>query len=1059
MKMTSPAKLNEFNHAEDPARRLLERLGWTCVSRDALAVERGGEREILLKGRLRAALLRLNEWLTEAQADRVIFELENVNATGMARNQAVHEYLTYGMPLTVDGPRGRDTRIVRFFDFDHPEAGLNEFLVTAQFQVRRGHTSTSSGRADGTEYDERLVIPDLVLFVNGIPLVVMEAKSPSLLDVWKFQAVRQLRRYQEAGPEWQGRGAPELFHYNLLCVAHCGAAAVYSTLGAPENAYFEWKWLGSYSDDDVRQKLGVEPQGQAQLIVGLLSPATLLDILRDYVVYEPERGRLVKKLPRYQQYRAVRAAMSRIITASKPTDRGGVVWHTQGSGKSLTMLWLATKVRREPRLSNATIVVVTDRTQLDRQISGTFQRSGFPGPERMERSRPEPAERRARRRRERPGRRDPLDLQTILKQGGSRTVMTTIQKFEEALTTPDGPLDLLNPSDGVIIMVDEAHRSQYGDLGALMSKALPNATLIGFTGTPIDKGFGRSTMHRFGSLIDAYTIPQSVADGATVPILYEARLPDLALEGPGTLDRLFDAMFGEQPDDVRERIRRRYTNKETVAEAERRIEMIALDIAEHFKERVRPNGFKAQVVAASRAAAVRYAEKLYNFGLNAYPIITTTPNDGAEFQKARELDQDTVTSNFVDPEGEPEVLVVVDMLLTGFDAPVEQVLYLDRSLRDHGLLQAIARVNRRFSHRRDGVETEKTYGLVVDYHGVSRNLEEALSDFDWPDVQDSMRELEEDPGPLMESAAVQAESHFKGRNLNDTWACVAVFAPDDTTEGNNKADLFESFNTDYRWFSRLMDRFLPDPRALAYRDRLARLTEIRAYTRAQFLREDAGVDWTDIGAKVKKLVDERISARIREMMRPLSILDQDFEQKIAALPHDEARASVMEHAIRAQIHERLAENPVFYERLSERLARVIAELRNNLIETAEACRRMAVLRHDVQRVADIAARFGMTTVSFAIYQLLEDFPVEQSLKPAVGEGQTGYRTEIDQEMKKISEKVENVIAHHKDVIDWQTNLDVQREMRRDIKRELRPTEDYTEEQLDDLASRIVELAR
>ena len=1057
--MTTPAKLNEFNHAEDPARRLLERLGWTYVPRDALAAERGGKREVLLKGRLRAALLRLNEWLTEAQADRVIFELENVNATGMARNQAVHEYLTYGMPLTVDGPRGRDTRTVRLFDFDHPEAGLNEFVVTTQFRVRRGNPSTGSGRAGEVEDDERLVIPDLVLFVNGIPLVVMEAKSPSLLDVWKSQAVRQLRRYQEAGPEWQGRGAPELFHYNLLCGAHCGAAAVYSTLGAPENAYFEWKWLGSYSDDEVRQKLGVEPQGQAQLIVGLLSPATLLDILRDYVVYEPERGRLVKKLPRYQQYRAVRAAMSRILTGNRPTDRGGVVWHTQGSGKSLTMLWLATKVRREPRLSNVTIVVVTDRTQLDRQISETFQRCGFPGPERMDRSRPEPEERRVRRRREQPGRRDPLDLQSVLRQGGSRTVMTTIQKFEEALTTPGGPLDLLNPSDNVIIMVDEAHRSQYGDLGALMSKALPNATLIGFTGTPIDKGFGRSTMRRFGSLIDAYTIPQSVADGATVPILYEARLPELAIEGPETLDRLFDAMFGEQPENVRERIRRRYANKETVAEAERRIEMIALDITEHFRERVRPNGFKAQVVAPSRAAAMRYADKLNDFGLNAYPIITTTPNDGAEFRKARELDQDTVISNFVDPEGEPEVLVVVDMLLTGFDAPVEQVLYLDRSLRDHGLLQAIARVNRRFSHRQDGVETEKTYGLVVDYHGVSRNLEEALSDFDWPDVQDSMRELEEDPGPLMESAAVQAESHFKGRNLNDTWACVAVFAPDATTEGNYKADLFEPFNTDYRWFSRLMDRFLPDPRALAYRDRLARLTEIRAYTRAQFLREDADVDWTEIGAKVKKLVDERISARVREMMRPLSILDQDFEQKIASLPHDEARASVMEHAIRAQIHERLAENPVFYERLSERLARIIAELRNNLIETAEACRRMAVLRHDVQRVADIAARFGVTTVSFAIYQLLEDFPIEQSLKPVVGEGQTGYRTEIDQATKKISEKVEKVIAQHQDVIDWPSNLDVQREMRRDIKRELRPTEDYTEEQLDDLANRIVELAR
>ena len=379
-----------------PPGALLERLGWTYAPRDALAAERGGEREVLLKGRLRAALLRLNEWLTETQADRVIFELENVNATGMARNQAVHEYLTYGMPLTVDGPRGRDTRIVRFFDFDHPEAGLNEFVVTTQFRVRRGNERGDS------EDDERLVIPDLVLFVNGIPLVVMEAKSPSLLDVWKSQAVRQLRRYQEAGPEWQGRGAPELFHYNLLCVAHCGAAAVYSTLGAPENAYFEWKWLGNYTEDNVRRTPGAEPQGQGQLIVGLLSPATLLDILRDYVVYEPERGRLVKKLPRYQQYRAVRAAMSRILTGSKPTDRGGVVWHTQGSGKSLAMLWLATKVRREPRLSNATIAVVTDRTQLDRQIAGTFERCGFPGPERMDRSRPEPEERRDRRRRERP---------------------------------------------------------------------------------------------------------------------------------------------------------------------------------------------------------------------------------------------------------------------------------------------------------------------------------------------------------------------------------------------------------------------------------------------------------------------------------------------------------------------------------------------------------------------------------------------------------------------------------------------------------------------------------
>ena len=1029
--MTSPTKLNEYNHAERPAVELLQKLGWTYVPREALAPERRDERAVLLKGRLRAALMRLNEWMTAEQADRVVFELENVAATGMARNQRVHEYLTYGMPITVDSARGRDVRTVRFFDFDQPESGLNEFVVTTQFHVRRGN------ERGGTEDDERMVIPDLVLFVNGIPLVVMEAKAPTLMDEWKSRAVRQLRRYQEAGPEWYGSGAPALFHYNLLCIAHCGAGAAYAGLGAPENAYFEWKSMLPYSIDEVRQRFDAEPEGQARLIVGLLSPATLLDVLRDYVVYEPERGRLIKKLPRYQQYRAVRAAVDRMLAGRKPEERGGVVWHTQGSGKSLTMLWLATKLRREPRLSNPIIVVVTDRRQLDRQITGTFERCGFPAPEHAATGN---------------------HLRRLLTTGTGRTIMTTIQKFEQALTIPNGDLNVLNASKDVIVMVDEAHRTQYGILGARMSSALPNAVLVGFTGTPIDKGFKRSTMNRFGSLIDAYTIPDSVADGATVPILYEARLPELAIEGPSTLDKLFDAMFGDEPPELQAQLRRRYANKETVSEAKERIQMIALDIADHFKAKVRPNGYKAQVVAPSRASAMRYAAHLNDFGVSAYPIITSAPNDGPEFKAARDLNQEQITSEFVNPEGEPDVLVVVDMLLTGFDAPVEQVLYLDRALREHGLLQAIARVNRRFSHEKDGVLTEKLEGLVVDYHGVSRDLEEALSTFDWPDVQDTMRQLEEDPAPVIDAAAVQAESHFKGRNLEDTWECVAVFAPDASTEGNYKADLFERFNADYRLFSRLMDRFLPEPRALDYTDRLARLTEIRAYVRAHFLRENADVDWTEIGAKVKRLIDERISAEVRELMSPVSILDQDFDQKIAELPHDEARASVMEHAIRAQIHEGLATNPVFFEKLSEQLERIIKDLRNRVIDSAEACKLYAAIRRVIRSEADIAAEHGLTPVSFAIYELLDGQPAEDASEGQVHEEQHPYRTEFDEETKDVSLKVESVVLRHSRIIDWQTNDEVKRLMRRDIKRELRPTGDYTEKQLEELAIRIVELA-
>ena len=903
-----------------------------------------------------------------------------------------------------------------------------------------------------------MIKPDLVLFVNGIPLVVMEAKSPSLLDVWKSQAVQQLRRYQEAGPEWHGTGAPELFHYNLLCVAHCGAAAAYAAMGAPENAYFEWRSVAPYSEDEVREWFGVEPQGQSQLIVGILAPATLLDILRDFVVYEPEQGRVVKKLPRYQQYRAVKSAMRRILSETKPEERGGVVWHTQGSGKSLTMLWLATKIRRESRLANADIVVVTDRTQLDKQISDTFRRCGFPAPERMDRSRPEREERRARRRRERPDRAEPLNLQTVLHQGGGRTVMTTVQKFEEALTTPDGKLDVLNDSGYVFIMVDEAHRTQYGVLGGLMSRALPNAVMIGFTGTPIDKGFGRSTMKRFGPLIDSYTIPQSVADGATVPIWYEARLPELHIEGPNTLDKLFDAMFGDEADSVREEIRRRYANRETVAEAERRIQMIALDIAQHFRDKVRPSGFKAQVVAPSRAAALRYAEQLKSFGLSAYPIITTNHNDGPEFQVAKELDHELITSNFVDPDGEPEVLVVVDMLLTGFDAPVEQVLYLERPLREHGLLQAIARVNRRFSHDKDGTPTEKAHGMVVDYCGIAHDLEQALASFEWPDVQDTMQVMEEDPATVIESAAVRAESHFKGKDLSDAWACVMVFAPDASTEGNYKADLFERFNADYRQFSRLMDRLLPDPRALPYVDRLARLTLIRSYTRAHFLRENADVNWTDIGAKVKQLIDQRISAEVRQMMQPISILDEDFEEKVAHLPHAAARASVMEHAIRAQIHERLEQNPVFYERLSQRLARIIEQMRSKLIDAAETYRQMAELQGEVRGEATVAARHGLSSVSLAIYEILRGPSAEGEEERHARQDAGPYVIDVDADMRDVALRVEGVLAGHA-IIEWQSNEDVQRQMRRDVKGSLRATGRYDEDQLDELANRIVQVAK
>ncbi len=1026
--------INELRYVEIPAREMLEQLGWSYLPASELRDERGDEREVLLRGRLRAALLRLNEWLSAEQAERVIFNLEHLEEVGMGRNQKVHEYLIFGMPLDVDGAGGRRTRIVRFFDFDHPEGGRNEFVVTTQFRVSRGRGET--------------VIPDIVLFVNGIPLVVMEAKSPDL-GMWRPEAIKQLHRYQELGAQWRGRGAPDLFHYNLLCVAHCGMAAVYAGLYAPENLFFEWKSIHPYTDEEVKRRFGVEAQGQARLIIGLLSPAVLLDILRDYVVFETRGGKMVKKLPRYQQYRAVRETLGRILRGETAEERGGVIWHTQGSGKSLTMLWLAVKLRRQTRLGaldNPTILVVTDRTQLDRQIAATFAACDFPSPEQAKTSR---------------------HLRRLLTTGVGRTVMTTVQKFEEAMEDDQGALD---PGANVIVMVDEAHRTQFGILSARMSQALPNAALIGFTGTPIDKGFERSTMRRFGPLIDSYTIPQSVEDNATVPIRYELRKPELAVADGKTLDKLFEAVFGRYSPDDQERIRRCYANRETLAGADPRIRMIALDIAEHFKTKIRPNGFKAQVVAPRRETALKYARYLRDFGITeTYPIITVAADDGAEYDEVRSLPQEKIINDFVhepirfdEDEGPavPEILVVVDRLLTGFDAPVEQVLYLDKHLQEHSLLQAIARVNRTHTHQVRGQTVSKNYGLVVDYYGVAQDLEKALAGFKPEDVREAMTPLETGrAAEFIGEAAAKAESHFRGWDLDDRWACAAVFAPGPDTEGDYREDRYQLFNRDFREFARLMDQYLPDPGALAYLKRLRRLTEIRQVVRAQYHGEDAHLDWTDIGAKAKQLIDEQVSAEVRELMKPLSILDRDFAQVLDGVDNERARASVMEHAVRRVINRRMDDNPVFYQKLSDQLREIIDQLRLGTIDDLEACRRMGELGERMRDEEGIAARQGHTPRSFAIRELLAGEMDEPTAETAARGELEPYREEFGREMDALAKQVDGAVAAHTGLVDWRDNLDAQRQMRRDIKRRLREGGEYSPEQLERLGRRIVEIAK
>ena len=567
---------DELHLAEDPAVELLQSLGYTYVPPEDLELERATYTEPTLTGRLALALSRLNPWLSGPNLTNAVRAVTQVPAASFAEaNQKLYTSLTYGIALEQDRGDGRKSHTVRFLDFDNLDR--NEWIVTRQYRVLGS---------------KKHVIPDVVAFVNGLPLAVIECKSPTNGDAWKAEAVKQLHRYQEAGTRWKDQGAPKLFEAAQILVGTCGERAVYGTVGTPERFFLEWKEPYPLSAVQLGQKLGRMPTPQDILLYGLLEPRNLLDIVRNFVVFEVEDGRAVRKLTRYKQFIAVNEAMRRIRTAPKASARGGIVWHTQGSGKSLTMLWLALKLRRDESQQQPAVVIVTDRTKLDRQISGVFTACGFPNPDRADSVR---------------------GLRRILEHPTGRTVMTTIQKFQELTGPGAGPRrgqvhPTLSEAANIFVMVDEAHRTQYQSLAANMRQALPNACFLGFTGTPIDKK-DRSTLRTFGSYIDTYTIEQAVRDKATVPIFYESRLAELQIIGQ-TIDQVFDRVFADRSEDERAAIKRRFATEQEIACAPRRIEAICLDLIQHFNQFIAPNGFKAQVVATSRHAAVSYKETL-----------------------------------------------------------------------------------------------------------------------------------------------------------------------------------------------------------------------------------------------------------------------------------------------------------------------------------------------------------------------------------------------------------------------------------------------------------------
>ena len=1021
-----PITWNELHLAENPAIELLQSLGYTYVAPETLEGERASLKETILTDRLAASLKRLNPWLSEANVAKAVRRITQVPAASLAEaNAAIYTSLAYGVALEQDRGGGRKSHTVRFFDFDEPDR--NEWIVTRQYRVLGSR---------------RHIIPDIVAFVNGLPLVVIECKSPTIGDGWKAEAVRQLRRYQEADDHGKQRGAPKLFEAAQILIGTCQEGAVYGTVGTPERFFLEWKEPYPLSVAELGREIGHEPTPQDILLYGLLEPRNLLDLVRNFVVFEVDGGRTVRKLARYKQFMAVHKAMRRVRTARKSSGRGGVIWHTQGSGKSLTMLWLALKLRRDQAQRQPAIVIVTDRTKLDSQIAGVFTACGFPNPERATSVR---------------------DLRRMLEHPTGKTMMTTIQKFQEL----DGPSDdaarrsvhpRLSNAANIFVMVDEAHRSQYRSLAANMRQALPNACFLGFTGTPIDKE-DRSTPRTFGTYIDTYTIEQAVQDGATVPIFYESRLPGLQIMGQ-TIDQLFNRVFADRSDDERAAIKQRYATEQVIAGAPRRIEAICLNLIEHLNAFIAPNRFKAQVVTTNRHAAVTYKETLDRLNGPESAVIMSADNNDEERLARWHLSkqqQDQLIERFKDRDDALSILIVCDMLLTGFDAPAEQVMYLDAPLKEHELLQAIARVNRPCGD-------DKTYGLVVDYWGVSTRLQEALAIFSTADVRGVLAP-QADELPRLESRHAAAMRFFQNiGDKTDLDACVRVLEPEDVRT---------AFDLAFRRFSRSMDRLLPDPRALRYRGDLCWLGKIRGAAHARY--RDDRLDLSGCGEKVRQLIDNAVVADgIEILVSKVQIFSTEFEEKIDALKTDEAKASEMEHAVRHEINVRVEENPVFYQSLRERLEEIIKERREERIDAARQLSLLNRLREDLQGERTQAKDIGLNPRAFAIYGLLE----RQRQPMQVRDETTTYRlgggtddqpsfspvekhdeaATSDAAKRDLALQIDEAIEPFTAMVDWRQKDDEQRRMRVAIKSCLRRN-GVEGSAIETFAAEIVDLAR
>ncbi|MCU0469473.1 MAG: type I restriction endonuclease subunit R [Arcicella sp.] len=1011
--MNNPISENEI---EQIAISYLQSMGYTYlvgtdISPDGEHPERQYN-DVVLVTRFRDAIDKHNPTLSQnAKEDALKKVLRTDSPNGLINNETFHKYLIEGVEVEVrtqDGIRGEKVYLANF-----DQAEQNEFLVVNQFTVIEGNQNKR---------------PDIILFINGLPLVVIEIKNATDENATVKAAFNQLQTYKQT--------IPSLFTYNELLIVSDGWDALCGTITSDWGRFMSWKTKdGSTTADTLQPQMEV-------MFMGMLNKQTLMDLIHHFIVFEKSKDKTLKKIAAYHQYYAVNKAVTttKIASAESGDRRAGVVWHTQGSGKSLSMVFYTGKLVLA--LENPTIVVLTDRNDLDDQLFETFSNC-----QQLLRQAPQQAE-------------DIKHLRTLLNVASGGIVFTTIQKFmpfetdiihsentlkESSVEYIGAEIKALSNRKNIVVIADEAHRSQYDFLDGFakyLRDALPNASFIGFTGTPIE-GSDRNTQAVFGNYVDIYDIQQAVNDRATVPIFYESRLAKVHFEETEkvNLDEQFEELTESEELTNRQQLRAKWTRLEAIVGNENRIRKIAEDLVYHFEQRNAVLDGKAMIVCMSRRVCVELYEAITKIRPNWHSdddengtikvIMTGSSSDALHLQAhiRNKPKRKAIGERLKNPTDSLKLVIVRDMWLTGFDAPCLHTLYVDKPMRGHSLMQAIARVNRVFTEGKEG-------GLVVDYLGIAQELKHALAEYTASggegkptlDQELAVAKMLE----IYEAIEYQLR-HFDWKKFftlipEEKLRFIPIIVDYIFSQENGEQSFVENTKNLLKAFA----ISVPHEKAIAIRDNVALFQAIKARLVKISDRNESGKSDEEIETAIKQIISEAITAEkvidifdAAGLKKPtIEILDERFLQELKDLPQKNLAVELLKKLLKDEIKKRTKINLVESKKFSEMLEDAIKRYHNGMIDTVEFLEKVLIPFAEHLKEADKKGeRLGLDFREYAFYTALE---VNNSAVAILG----------DETLKHVAQELLQSVRNSA-TIDWTIKESVQSALRRNIRRILR----------------------